>query len=205
MIPSAGLSRSNAAVAAVIVTAALVALAGCGGGPSPAPNFAEAPRGAEFSPVDAGDVEPCSSLPLGGQQAGAELLPDLDLSCLTSRRQINLRDLSGRPVLVNLWATWCGPCREEMPRLQAAYERFGDRVAFVGVDTQDYPDAAGEFLEEVGVTYPQLADPDGELLGFTRVPGLPVTLLLDADGVIVNRHIGGLDESDIEELIGEVG
>ncbi len=79
-----------------------------------------------------------------------------------------------------------------MPQLQAAYERFDDRVAFFGVDTQDYPEAAGEFLEEVGVTYPQLADPDAELLGFTRIPGLPVTLLLDADGVIVNRHIGEL-------------
>lgn len=64
------------------------------------------------------------------------------------------RSATCRPVLVNLWATWCGPCREEMPRLQAAYERFGDRVAFVGVDTQDDPQAAGEFLDEVGLTWP---------------------------------------------------
>jgi len=204
MTPGAGFPRSSATVTAIIVTAALAALAGCGGGQSPAPTFAEAPRGPEFSPVQARGVQPCSSLPLGGQQAEEALLPDLRLSCLTSGRQIDLRDLSGRPVLVNLWATWCGPCREEMPRLQAAYERFGDRVAFVGVDTQDHPEAAGEFLEEVGVTYPQLTDPDAELLGFTRVPGLPVTLLLDADGVIVNRHIGELNESDIEELIDEV-
>lgn len=66
------------------------------------------------------------------------------------------------------------------------------------------PQAAGEFLVEVGVTYPQLADPNAELLGFTRVPGLPVTLLLDADGVIVARHIGELNGSDIEELIEKV-
>lgn len=204
MNPGAGFQRPTAPLTAIIVTAAFAALAGCGGGQVPAPSFADAPRGPEFNPVDARGVQPCSSLPLGGQQAEEALLPDLSLPCLTSGRQIDLRDLSGRPVLVNLWATWCGPCREEMPRLQAAYERFGDRVAFVGVDTQDYPEGAGEFLEEVGVTYPQLADPDAELLGFARVPGLPVTLLLDADGVIVNRHIGGLDESDIEELIGEV-
>lgn len=160
--------------------------------PSPLCRTSPRAEGPESKPVEVKGIQPCSSLPLGGQHAEDDLLPDLRLPCLTSGRQIDLRDLPGRPVLVDLWPTWCSPCRKEMPQLQAAYERFGDRVAFVGVDTQDYPEAAGEFLEEVGVTYPQLADPDAELLGFTRIPGLPVTLLLDADGVIVNRHIGEL-------------
>ncbi len=204
MTPSASFPRPSTPVTAIIVTFALAALTGCSGVEASPSEVGDAATGSEFASIEAKGVQPCSSLPLGGQQAEEALLPDLSLPCLTSGGQVDLRDLSGRPVLVNLWATWCGPCREEMPRLQAAYERFGDRVAFVGVDSQDFPQAAGEFLVEVGVTYPQLADPNAELLGFTRVPGLPVTLLLDADGVIVARHIGELNGSDLEELIEKV-
>lgn len=102
MTRGSGFPRSAAAMTAIIATAALAALAGCGGGQSPAPTFTAPPKGPAFSPVDARGVQPCSSLPLGGQQAEANLLPDLSLPCLTSGRQINLRDLSGRPVLVSL-------------------------------------------------------------------------------------------------------
>jgi len=91
-----------------------------------------------------------------------------------------------------------------MPQLQAAYERFGDRVAFVGVDTQDYPEAAGEFLEEVGVTYPQLADPDAELLGFTRIPGLPGHPAAGRRRRDRQPSHRRADEADIAELIQKV-
>jgi len=107
-------------------------------------------------------------------------------------------------VLVNLWASWCGPCREEMPILQAAYERYGDRIDFVGVDTRDAAPHAAAFLRAMRVTYPELADTEGELLNQLRIPGLPVTLVLDSDGAVLDKHIGAFDGSDLEDLLSRV-
>jgi cytochrome c biogenesis protein CcmG, thiol:disulfide interchange protein DsbE len=86
---------------------------------------------------------------------------------------VRLADLKGKPVLINFWATWCQPCREEMPMLQAAQKRYGARVQFVGVNTKDQPDWAAEFLQEVNITYPQVVDFDGQLLASVRSSGLP--------------------------------
>ncbi|WP_346620005.1 TlpA disulfide reductase family protein [Blastococcus montanus] len=109
--------------------------------------------------------------------------------------------LTGRPTLVNLWATWCGPCREEMPLLQEAYAHHGEQVRFLGVDVQDAPDAARWFLDEHGVDYPHAVDADGELLRLLGVRGLPVTLALDADGRVVDRVVGQLTSAELQRLI----
>jgi thiol-disulfide isomerase/thioredoxin len=77
-----------------------------------------------------------------------------DFPCLTAGPVVNPARLGGRPVVVNLWATWCEPCRKEMPILQAADERSGARVQFLGVNTKERPEWAAEFLQEVKVTYP---------------------------------------------------
>ncbi len=88
-----------------------------------------------------------------------------------------------------------------MPILQAAHERFGDRVQFVGVDTRDGAPPAAEFLQAVGVTYPQLADPDAQLLKQLRIPGLPVTLMLASDGRVLDRHIGAFEGESLSNLL----
>lgn len=134
----------------------------------------------------------------------ADGLPPLRLPCLTPGPDIDLSAMRGRPVLVNLWASWCDPCREEMPLLQAASERYAQQVQFLGVDTKDASKPAAAFLADVGVTYPQLVDLDGDLLGHLRVPGLPVTVVLDADGRVTGKHIGELDPESIEDLLAEV-
>lgn len=107
----------------------------------------------------------------------------------------------GKPVVVNLWASWCGPCRKEMPILQAAHARYGERVQFVGVDTADGAEVAAAFLTKVGVTYPQLSDADATLLKHLRIPGLPVTVVIGADGCLVERHIGALGARDLDVLL----
>lgn len=132
------------------------------------------------------------------------VLPDLSLRCLTSLEEVRLRDLGGRAMVVNLWATWCGPCRAEMPMLQAAHDDLGGQVAFLGVGTKDPSTVAGPFLEEVGVRYPQVVDPAAELLRATQVPGLPVTLFLAPDGEIVDQHIGRLDRDTLDELVAKI-
>ncbi|MDX6601532.1 MAG: cytochrome c biosis protein CcmG, thiol:disulfide interchange protein DsbE [Solirubrobacterales bacterium] len=91
--------------------------------------------------------------------------------------------LEGFPVVVNVWASWCGPCRFEFPTLQKLSAAYGKRVAFLGVDSQDSDDAAQTFLAEAPVPYPSYTDPDqgiAEAIGTTR--GLPDTAFYDRAG-----------------------
>lgn len=143
---------------------------------------------------DAG-VEPCRP---GDAAAPADGMPDLVLSCLGGGPDVNLSSLTG-PLVVNLWAQWCGPCREELPYYQQLHQAAGGKVQVIGIDYQDtQPGAALELLRDTGVTFPQLADPAGEV----RVPfevrrGLPGVVFVDREGVITHIEyvvIGSYDE-----------
>ncbi len=91
--------------------------------------------------------------------------------------------LHGYPVVVNVWASWCGPCRFEFPSLQKLSAKYGKRVAFLGVDSQDNDDAARTFLEEEPVPYPSYTDPDEEIKNDLGVAfGLPSTAYFDREG-----------------------
>ena len=94
------------------------------------------------------------------------------LALLGAPGSLKLSSLKGKVVVVNFWASWCEPCKSEAPRFQAAHQRYGDRVEFVGVDTADYSADAGRFLDRYGVTYPNVRDPDRSVLG--RYGGLPI-------------------------------
>lgn len=137
----------------------------------------------------------------GATVGGAAGVPALRLPCLVGGQDVALQDLGGRPVLVNLWASWCAPCREEMPLLQAAYERDGDRIGFLGVDTQDTRPAAVSLLSALGVTYAQVVDEDRALMTALAAPGLPITLAVAADGRVVDRQIGALSAVRLQELV----
>ena len=97
---------------------------------------------------------------------------DFDLKRLNGNGTLELSSLKGKVVVVNFWASWCEPCKSEAPRFQSAHKRYGDRVAFVGVDTADYSADAGRFLDRYGVTYPNVRDPDRSVLG--KYGGLPI-------------------------------
>jgi cytochrome c biogenesis protein CcmG, thiol:disulfide interchange protein DsbE len=153
-------------------------------------------------PVAARNVESCTKIShASASAAAAQRLLDVDLPCLTAGPAVNPARLGGRPVVVNLWATWCEPCRKEMPILQAAHDRYGARVQFLGVNTKDRPEWAAEFLQEVKVTYPQVVDSDGTLLNSLRSPGLPVTVVVDARGGIAGRQIGQISEQRLTDLV----
>lgn len=174
-----------------------VTLTGCGGGP---PTSA---GNADTTPVAVpGDVAGCESFAADGATAGgAEGVPALRLPCLVGDQEVALDDLGGRPVLVNLWASWCAPCREEMPLLQAAHERYGDRIGFLGVNTEDTRPAAVSVLIDLGVTYAHVVDEDKALLTELAAPGLPVTLAVAADGRVVDRQVGPVSAARLEELV----
>ncbi len=145
---------------------------------------------------------PCSD---GSPEAAGPVtseLPQVVLDCLGPGPAVDTADLSGQVAVVNFWASWCDPCREEMPMLASVATDTGDGVRFIGVNTKDQPEAAADFLESTGVRFEQLYDPDGELLRrLGTVQGLPVTLVLDADGAVTLTHIGQIDEDTLVDAL----
>lgn len=178
---------------------ATVLVAGLLAGCAAAPGSSALPDPPVVSPVAA--APSCEQLPSASSrtpESGA--LPPLTLPCLGPGPQVSLADLTGRPTVVNLWATWCVPCREQMPLLQQAHARSGDRLRFLGVDTKDDPRVAAALVAELGVSYPQVVDRDGELLRGLGVPGLPVTVGLDEHGRMVSRLVGQLNTQKLQQL-----
>jgi cytochrome c biogenesis protein CcmG/thiol:disulfide interchange protein DsbE len=110
-------------------------------------------------------------------------------------------DITG-PAVVNLWATWCGPCRKELPAFQAVAEQLQGSVDIIGVNQGDDAEAAAAYLEEIGVTFPQYLDADGDLTAELRITGLPATVFIAADGTI-DVHSGAVDEAELLDLVDE--
>ena len=132
-----------------------------------------------------------------GAPAPAIDLPDVR----ATRPRVVLAALRGRPVLVNFWATWCTPCRQEMPLLGAADKRLRGKVAIVGVDVKDNRTEAVRFLADRGVDYPSAYDPDASLRGSYEFVGLPVTVVVGRDGKVVDRVTGAVTRSRLDALL----
>jgi cytochrome c biogenesis protein CcmG/thiol:disulfide interchange protein DsbE len=119
-----------------------------------------------------------------------------------------MEQLRGRPVVVNKWASWCGPCRAEFPIFQQIATTRGKEIAFVGVNARDKRPAAERFADRYPVPYPSYEDPDEKIARAIKAPSnFPVTLFLDADGKTVFTHQGGYRSAaelsaDIDEHLG---
>lgn len=153
-------------------------------------------RYARAAPVLAVLMAACEVAP----QPGTVGAPAPDYAARTlSGDSVALRDVEGKAVLVNLWATWCAPCRRETPELQAlheAYEDEGLRVIGITVDGPGSGTAIREFVEEFGVTYAVWWDPEDRATSAFGTFGLPTTYLLDGDGRVVWRRLGVLQLPD---------
>jgi thiol-disulfide isomerase/thioredoxin len=112
--------------------------------------------------------------------------------------------LDGRPMLVNFWFSNCQPCKREMPALQDAWTIFGDRVRFIGVNTQDSESITRSFAEEMGVEYELLRDPDGRLVTANGVATFPTTLIVTADGTVVEQIAGEVTADDLTRMLDRV-
>lgn len=184
----AGCGTPNLAEQAAAADAAASAAPGLGAGP---------PDGGPAQPVVKVPLEPC---PASVPASGGDRLPQLQLTCLGAGPAVDMAAGRGRPTVVNVWASWCAPCRTEMPRLRDSAARLAPTTGFVGVDVKDDPGAAWAFLAQMQVHYPNVADPSAALLAGLHVPGVPITFVLDSTGAIVFRHLGELHESDIAEM-----
>jgi thiol-disulfide isomerase/thioredoxin len=135
----------------------------------------------------------------GGDPAVGRTLPTLALPCAAGGADVDLAGLRG-PAVVNLWASWCPPCRRELPVLQRFAERERGRVHVVGVVSNDDRSAAGALAEEFGLTFPHLYDREGRLMRALARPGLPVTVFVDGSGRV--RHVYAADALDQPTLDG---
>jgi cytochrome c biogenesis protein CcmG, thiol:disulfide interchange protein DsbE len=128
----------------------------------------------------------------GGNYGGAH--PDYAKALAGSPPRLAV--LSGYPVVVNVWASWCGPCRFEFPHFQRVAADYGKRVAFLGIDNQDSKDAASTFLREAPVPYPSYTDPDKKLAESVGVRlGLPDTAFYNRRGDLVYLKQGPYEET----------
>lgn len=207
MRAGAGGPLAAALAAAVLVLTSCAGDGGSGGGTAGLPGraqvdvstpaLARAKRAAGIADCAPGTGQ------AGGSVAGG--LPHVTLPCLGGGPAVDLSTLTG-PMVLNLWASWCGPCRHELPFYQAFAAKHGDRVPVLGVDYQDtQPAAALALAKDTGVTYPLLADPQGKLDGATPLPrlaGLPFLALVDADGRVVHREFVEIrSEQQLTDLV----
>lgn len=108
---------------------------------------------------------------------------------------------AGRPVVVNVWASWCAPCRTEMPLLQDAADTYSGRVVILGVASNDDPQEAQRFLDDIGLDYPNVFDSTGEIRVALSLSAYPTTYVFGVDGTIRARVNGGISEQRLAGLI----
>jgi DsbE subfamily thiol:disulfide oxidoreductase len=146
----------------------------------------------------------CGDAPGGPVKVGATA-PAFAAETLDGERA-SLELLRGRPVLLNVWATWCHPCREEIPALEQLHQTYGARglnVVGVSIDQGDQEQGIREFLQEYGASYAIWLDPDGEITTTYSTMGVPNTFLIGPDGTLLWKHVGPVtaDNAELRALI----
>jgi len=126
--------------------------------------------------------------------------PDFTLNTIDNK-QISLSDYHGRPVILNFWATWCGPCRYEVPAFKAFYDKYPEEeVVIIAVNTQDNPDSALSYAKADGLKFVIPVDPRGNVANLYNVRGMPTTFFINETGIITSIKIGPfLNVEEMEE------
>jgi thiol-disulfide isomerase/thioredoxin len=174
----------------LVAVAVLAVLTGCTGAKPPEP-----------APSPQSPFAVCPPAATTTAPAGDNALPNLTLPCFTGERPVSIARL-GRPAVINLWASYCGPCRTELPALQDFADGIGGRVQVLGVATRDDWNKAAYAGADFGVRYANVYDPDQTLLTALGRNAIPVTLFVDADGVI--RHVDATGTLTKESISAQV-
>ncbi len=187
-------NRSNIGRSFLIVVVGIAALAGIA-------YVATLPAAPSVSaPVNSVDLSTLEVAPTQGA-----LAPDFSLFNLEGE-QITLSELRGHPVMINLWATWCAPCRIEMPHIQDRFERYANEGFLVlAVDFDEPAGLVEEFRDELGLTFDVLLDPGAEVQELYRNRSYPSTFFVDENGVIQVQHIGVMTEGQLDKNLAAIG
>jgi peroxiredoxin len=147
-----------------------------------------------------------SALNTVGKPARAELgypAPDFTLDSPTGGR-VTLSDFKGKPVVLNFWATWCPPCRQETPAFVAAYRQWQGEIAIIGVNVQENAGLVLPFTSEYGVKYPIALDVDAEVARVYHVVSFPTTYFIDSQGVVTKIDTGPLNEALLQTRLADL-
>ena len=146
-----------------------------------------------------GESEVTSELRRGGTPAA----PTFTLERLDGKGPLSIASLRGKTVVINFWASWCGPCKDETPLLEQGWQKWRDEdVVFVGIDIQDVRGDAREFLARYGVSYPNVYDGKGSTVGRYGATGVPETYFVDKQGRVRYRIAGPIEEAaDLDDGI----
>jgi cytochrome c biogenesis protein CcmG, thiol:disulfide interchange protein DsbE len=129
---------------------------------------------------------------------------DFDLPRLGGTSQ-KLSGLQGKPVLINFWATWCPPCKEEMPLLERYAAQYRDQLVVLGIDYEEAPDIVQPYVNKIGVTFPILLDQDGQVSEMYYARNFPTTFFVDANGILRAQHLGLLTEDLLVRYLKTIG
>jgi cytochrome c biogenesis protein CcmG/thiol:disulfide interchange protein DsbE len=171
------------------VLVSLVLLVGCTSTSTPSGTRTLRPDPQRSALVAKADLDPCPTSAGSSVQGG---LPDVTLPCLGAGPAVHLAGLTGKPTVVNIWGSWCGPCQRETPFLSQAYDALKSKVRFLGVDDEDEPDSALDFATHVSppMRYPSVVDDNkAVLLGLNLASAVPSTVFVGRDGRVVGRSL----------------
>lgn len=200
---------------ALLLVPALLAVAGCTSSPDTGEVATTREKAANSRPspfadcADLGTPLPSAApaatgSPAAGVPAGpgvGKVLPDLTLTCFTGGGQVALREVRG-PAVINVWASWCPPCRKELPAFQRLSERADGRLRVLGVNSRDGREAAQSIGEDFGVRFPVVVDQGEAFQRALERNAIPLTVLVDGQGTV--RHVdasGALDDARLAELV----
>jgi len=146
--------------------------------------------------------------PAPGEAVVGEMAPDFTLVDIRNDEQVSLNQFDGQPVMLNFWATWCPPCRKEMPLLQDAYEEHqDDGLMILTIAVSDKANNVLDFSDQHGLTFPLLIDTKDRVAVQYKVLGIPTSYFIDSDGVIASVQVGDLTapalDRHLEEIINE--
>ena len=144
---------------------------------------------------------------LGAEAAKLPKAPDF--TCYTADgTPVNLSDFAGKPVVLNFWASWCGPCKSEMPAFEAAYQSLGEDVQFLMVNLTDgvseTVEGASAFLAEAGYTFPVFFDTQMQGSNTYQVSSIPATFFVNKKGKLVASHVGAMDETTLQNYLNQI-
>jgi cytochrome c biogenesis protein CcmG/thiol:disulfide interchange protein DsbE len=127
--------------------------------------------------------------------------PGFNLKDLSTGQRITRESFKGRPMVINFWATWCEPCKQEHPVIEWGAEQYGEQAQFIGVVFEDTEENVKQYLSQRGVPYPQMFDPLSRMAVDYGCSGVPETYFVDAHGTIVDKFVGPIDPQSLTEHV----
>jgi peroxiredoxin len=130
--------------------------------------------------------------------------PDFELASINGQ-PVHLSDYKGHPVLINYWATWCPPCREELPLIQSRHEKYSSNLVVLAINAGEDLATVQNYIKTRGFTFPVLLDPEWKAEALFGILAYPTSVFIDKNGIIQARYVGGLNENVLDDNLGLIG